>query len=893
MSAETDDRPVARPAFWRRWTVAAALGFGLWWLGSILLHALLFGVLYIAGPKQALAPGSASEDFHMTMSPEHVAAVVADIREQQKEEFAKKIEELASVKAQLDALDARKVEEYNALMREEARQAPEIARQAAADARAGQQEALAAQAAAQAAIAAMNEAQARAAQARDDASRAAARQELKNSTQAAQEAQAAASQAQKKAIAAQTKLTQQTTLFSDGKPAQQAAADAAAAQAEAERQQDNAALTRQQWEQDQPKIGQHAAEVQRFQAAAEAAGQKVADAEKRLAELQPPPPATPAPAPASPAAESPSTPATSAAPAPASSGGGEAVGQSAPPVAAAPPAASSATPLPTPTRQVKQEIDRLTRTLPQAKDAQAKAAAREADARQKLAAAQENAARQLQKLRGDEDQARQKQQAAAEAQAKAEQTVLAALDKAGTAPAAATAAPAPPPAAPPNANLADLFHQAQQMEAAVAESYKNVRAAELAAIREIPLAQAAALTEVAKPVRAEIDTGILTRDIRDVPGVRAQEKAIEAAAEQMNSMVALAQRMRDLAQPEQTTVSVAAMKAASGHTEAMERLAAEDEGTTAKDLTAAMQGTGGPGGKHHHGHGGGDDGKLAAQATADLATAAAQVAANPADVGARLEYERALAAWQAMANAQGADGGAAQGVAGSGGADGGGADGPMGKSRVPDVPYLDARHFKPIPGRTITPSMIAQPADRERQWMFVDSWYMIGPWPNPGRKNLDTKFQPESVVDLDATYTGGRRDEAPLPVRWQFYQASAVEKNPGSEATGMITPPGLSEFEIYYAYTELWLDEAADLWVAIGSDDQSKVWLNGQMIWKSADYYKPWVANEGLRKVHFDKGINRVLLRLENGHLSGCFSFMVCLDPTAPPPAQAKRAGQR
>ena len=177
--------------------------------------------------------------------------------------------------------------------------------------------------------------------------------------------------------------------------------------------------------------------------------------------------------------------------------------------------------------------------------------------------------------------------------------------------------------------------------------------------------------------------------------------------------------------------------------------------------------------------------------------------------------------------------------------------------------------------------------------MFVDSWYLIGPWPNPGRKNLDTKFAPESVVDLDATYTGGRRNEVPLPVHWHFYQASAVTKNSWGEITGMITPPGLDEFEIYYAYTELWLDEAADLWVAIGSDDQSKVWLNDQMIWKSADYYKSWVANEGLRKVHFDKGINRVLLRLENGQNSGGYSLMVCLDPKAPPPAEARPAGRR
>ena len=688
VNAPPEQSRPASPASRGRWYVlTAALGFGLWWLGSILLHALLLGAMYLAGPKSPVPADVAADDFHMTISPEHVASVVADIREQQKEEFTKKIEELASVKAQLDALGATKVEQYNALVHEEAKQAPQTIRQAAADVRASQESALRSQESAQAAIGKINEAQTHAAAARDDAGRATAQQELKTSAQAAQDTQAAASQAQKQASAAQAKLTQQINLFGDGMAAaRQASEEATTAQAEAERQQDTAATTRLQWETGRRNIEPLATEAQHRHAATDAADQRVAGMEKRLAELQPPA--------ASPATEP--SPSSAAPP-----GDNNTAGT---PTAPATPASTPA-PAPTPSKQAKQEIDRLNKALVQSRDTQAKTAAREADAQQKLAAAQENAARQQQKLQAEEDQARQKQQAALEVQAKSEQTILAAAEKPGLVPASATALAAPPPTAPPDANLADLFHQAQQMETAVAESYKNVRAAELAAIREIPLSQAAALTEVAKPVRADIDTGLLTRDIRDVPGVRAQEKTLEAASEQMNSMVALAQRMRDLAQPAQTTVSVDSMKAASGHTEHMEHLAMEDEGTTAKDLTAAMQGIDGPGGGH---------GEASPFTPAALA-AAARLAADPTDLNALLEYQLALAAQGAPGSGNGADGGDASGLTAGAGDGERTSDDPAHAGDVPGVPAIDPHHFKPIPGRTITTAMVAGPSDRQRE----------------------------------------------------------------------------------------------------------------------------------------------------------------------------------
>jgi len=41
-----------------------------------------------------------------------------------------------------------------------------------------------------------------------------------------------------------------------------------------------------------------------------------------------------------------------------------------------------------------------------------------------------------------------------------------------------------------------------------------------------------------------------------------------------------------------------------------------------------------------------------------------------------------------------------------------------------------------------------------REWVFVDTWYTIGPFPNPHRRNLNRQFPPEIVIDLDARYPG-------------------------------------------------------------------------------------------------------------------------------------------
>ena len=380
--------------------------------------------------------------------------------------------------------------------------------------------------------------------------------------------------------------------------------------------------------------------------------------------------------------------------------------------------------------------------------------------------------------------------------------------------------------------LADLYQTAVNIENQSTETYKRIRAAEMAMLRQIPLPRALQLTYVAKVVRPNLKPSLqaVVTAGEDVPAAR---EAVQAAASEINAMVTLGTSLLAQAKGldhggsagiEGATISLDWIRAQTGQIQAMDGLAAEDDDERAKDLSAAMQGNKGAG--------------------------------------------------------EGAGAGAAGGRAGAPGASGrgggampGGKGGPggLGFGGPPAFPKkLDA-----LPGRKLVAG-----GDSTR-WMYVDSWYIIGPFDNPKRENMEKKFPPETVVDLNATYTGKNNQ----PIRWEFFQAAEPRVIPVFDhylpEKRRLTQDdwrarGL-EYIIYYAYTELFFDQACDLWIAVGSDDFSKIWIDDQLVWASGKQQKSWRVDEGFRKVHFKQGLNHILYRIENGWHATDFSLVICL----------------
>ncbi len=181
-----------------------------------------------------------------------------------------------------------------------------------------------------------------------------------------------------------------------------------------------------------------------------------------------------------------------------------------------------------------------------------------------------------------------------------------------------------------------------------------------------------------------------------------------------------------------------------------------------------------------------------------------------------------------------------------------------------------------LPGRRFS-------KDAERKgWLYINTWYMIGPWDNYGRDDFAIVHPPEISVDFDAVYTNGKvgvgiaeTEAHPLKVigdqvyldgtlRWQFKQSESMHN----------TVPVTTDNATYYAYTELYFDEATSMLVAIGTDDSGRVWINGKDVWE--DRGSSWYnIDEHIISFQFREGWNTVLIRLENGDGPTGFSFLI------------------
>ena len=130
---------------------------------------------------------------------------------------------------------------------------------------------------------------------------------------------------------------------------------------------------------------------------------------------------------------------------------------------------------------------------------------------------------------------------------------------------------------------------------------------------------------------------------------------------------------------------------------------------------------------------------------------------------------------------------------------------------------------------------------------------------------------------MDASYIG----KGGKTVKWTYEQATATAQNNSylhkHANRSMVRPEYSGEYEIWYAYTEIFMEEECDLWLGIGSDDRSDIWINDFKIWSSSDNLKAWRIDEGFRRVHLRKGRNKILARVENGHWN--FGWSICLTP--------------
>ncbi|WP_457417630.1 hypothetical protein [Roseateles sp. P5_E7] len=159
--------------------------------------------------------------------------------------------------------------------------------------------------------------------------------------------------------------------------------------------------------------------------------------------------------------------------------------------------------------------------------------------------------------------------------------------------------------------------------------------------------------------------------------------------------------------------------------------------------------------------------------------------------------------------------------------------------------------------------------------IYLDRWNVIGPFPAPNRRDLmDIVQPPEIAVDLDAVYAG---------------KHGLVGWRPQQSPTYPFVPDPWEEYAIYYAATEVRVDRDMDVWLDIGADDDTKLWLNDELVWVGGNGIKPWYQQhysglpgmataalvEGRVRVHLQAGRNTLLLKLYNAPMETFFSIII------------------
>lgn len=390
--------------------------------------------------------------------------------------------------------------------------------------------------------------------------------------------------------------------------------------------------------------------------------------------------------------------------------------------------------------------------------------------------------------------------------------------------------------------MSDAYELARELESSITESYKDLKATQMAIERKMNFEEAQKITDVAKAVRMEVDREAVESDPRTKEALDAQKIAQAAVVRETDNIVEVT-----LAMMEEAMTIVKPDGGKDARAKSKGRLSDRVQWLKSTDFASRS-------------------GKEArAERLAQMKSAAAyQLAITSAAAEDESMRAKDVAGVARQSRSAKPGGGPAYGSTGEVSRSGRGGSGGPGT--------VDPRMPELMPGNVMRLS--GDPAGAlPGKWMYVNSWYVIGPFPNPDRINLHRKFPPDSVIDLDASYIG----KGGRTVKWEYMQARSTLPIHWwrADSKAEVVPYNAEEYGIWYAYAEVFSDIECDRWIAVGSDDRSDIWINDIPVWGSSNKLKSWRIDEGYRKVHFRKGRNRILARVENGwHV---FGWSVCI----------------
>jgi hypothetical protein len=194
---------------------------------------------------------------------------------------------------------------------------------------------------------------------------------------------------------------------------------------------------------------------------------------------------------------------------------------------------------------------------------------------------------------------------------------------------------------------------------------------------------------------------------------------------------------------------------------------------------------------------------------------------------------------------------------------------------------------------------LGHPVDLATHLGMVLDWKVIGPFPNPDTKGIDTPYAPEKAVDFSATCKGKSGT-----VRW--VDCTSTSEYGLVDVHSALAPFAVKKGEgferaVAYAATEFTSAAARDVEVRLGCYAAFKLWVNGELALVRGDAFTGMKLDHYVAYAKLKRGKNVILLKLSQDEVPPpmpkvCrFQLRVCdasgaaiLSTTRPPAAPKK-----
>jgi C-terminal processing protease CtpA/Prc len=138
-------------------------------------------------------------------------------------------------------------------------------------------------------------------------------------------------------------------------------------------------------------------------------------------------------------------------------------------------------------------------------------------------------------------------------------------------------------------------------------------------------------------------------------------------------------------------------------------------------------------------------------------------------------------------------------------------------------------------------------------WLESNAWMIIGPFDNTADTGFETPYPPEKEIDFSGECAGKEGT-----VKWFRPKRARIDG-----LVDLAALIGRRDWSVAYAVTSVHSPEARKMELRVGSDDDVRAWLNGELVLsRSAD--RGAVPDEDVVPVTLRKGENQLLLKVCN-----------------------------